>query len=247
MAQVGTYQSRYHNTTFSGSMPDVDVFRRSRQRSFEWYDDNYLALLPKDKAAAILDIGCGLGEFLLYAKTRGYTNLTGVDISAHQLAFCRELVGCETVLIDDLSGYLDAHQGQFAAAYLGDVIEHFPKADLFGTLDAIRRVLRPGGFLLIRTNNAAGLAGTYSRYTSLTHELAFNDRTMKKALDVAGFSRIEVFGERIAVRWRPKLLLWLLLRRLWFGLLKAGYMIELGVDGPRVLSRFILARAYREV
>ena len=45
-----------------------------------YYDDNYKAFLPEDRNAAILDIGCGPGDFVRYLHGLGYRNITAVDI-----------------------------------------------------------------------------------------------------------------------------------------------------------------------
>lgn len=239
------YLHRYHNTNFTGSLPSLEEFMRVRGRGFEWFEDNYAPLLPADKNATILDIGCGMGEFLLFLKQRGYQNIEGVDISAHLIEYCRQLVGCTATQIVELRSFLDARPGTYDLIYLGDVIEHFPKTELLPNLAAIRDALRPGGSLLQRTNNAAGLAGSYMRYTSLTHEFCFNDRAMRKVLETAGFKPVRVFAERLKMRWRPKYIAWLLFRRAWYAALNLGYLAELGSDRPRVVTRLLLAQAFK--
>lgn len=240
------YLHRYHNTDFSGALPPLHTFREAKRRGLEWLADNYGTLLPSDRNARVLDIGCGMGELLFFLKERGYARLEGVDVSAHLVEYCRQLVGCTVHCTGDLEGFLGARQGQFDMIYLGDVIEHFPKPALFPILDGIRQALRPGGFLLVRTNNAAGVAGMYLRYTSLTHELCFNERSLRKVLETAGFKTIKVFGERIGFRWRPRLIVWLLLRKIWYVFLKGVYTIEIGTDRPQVLTRLLLARGCRD-
>ena len=151
------YLHRYHNTNFRGSLPSLEDFMRVRGRGFEWFEDNYAPLLPADKNAAVLDIGCGMGEFLLFLKQRGHHNIEGVDISGHLIEYCRQLVGCPATQIAELRGFLETRRGRYDLIYLGDVIEHLPKPELLLNLEAIRNALCPGGFLLVRTNNAAGL------------------------------------------------------------------------------------------
>ena len=41
---------------------------------------------PPDKDAAILDIGCGHGAILSFARQAGYHNTVGIDWSASQVA-----------------------------------------------------------------------------------------------------------------------------------------------------------------
>ena len=48
--------------------------------SFHIFNANYLKFLPVDKTARILDIGCGIGHFLAYVKSKNYNNFLGVDI-----------------------------------------------------------------------------------------------------------------------------------------------------------------------
>lgn len=240
------YLHQYHNTDFVGALPPLHNFREVKRRGLEWFEDNYGPLLPSDLNAQVLDIGCGMGELLFFLKERRYSRIEGIDISDHLVEYCRQLVGCTVHCISDLEKFLQTRQGQYDMIYLGDVIEHFPKPGLFPILDAIGRSLRPGGFLLIRTTNAAGIAGMYLRYTSLTHELCFNERSLRKVLETAGFKKIKVFGERIAFRWRPRLIVWLLLRKIWYAFLKGIYTIEIGTDRPRVLTRVLLAQGVRE-
>jgi 2-polyprenyl-3-methyl-5-hydroxy-6-metoxy-1,4-benzoquinol methylase len=237
------YVREYHNTEFRNALPTPEAFRRQHAVNMRWFDDNYLALLPADRAARILDVGCGRGEFLFWLKERGFHGIEGVDISEHIAAYCREVVGCEVAQSGDIETFLTDRR--YDVIHLGDVIEHFPKTSLFSILRAIRGALRPGGFLLVRTPNAVGLAGLYMRYNSLTHELIFNDRTIKKAFQAGGFDRIDVQGERFGWRLRPRFLAWMLLRALWFRLMRLIYVIELGVEAPKVLTRNLIARGWK--
>src|SRR5439155_26972464 len=44
-----------------------------------------LPLLPADKQARILDLGCGYGEFLCFLQKEGYQNAAGIDLNRRQL------------------------------------------------------------------------------------------------------------------------------------------------------------------
>jgi hypothetical protein len=83
------------------------------------------------------------------------------------------------------------------------------------------------------------------RYNSLTHELIFNDRTIKKAFSAGGFERIDVTGERFGWRVRPRFLAWMFLRAIWFRLMRLIYVIELGAEAPRILTRNLIARGWK--
>src|ERR1700730_7766035 len=58
--------------------------------SYAWWDHKYLPLLDDlDRAAPILEIGCGDGGLLAYLGRRGFSHATGIDISAEQVEVAR--------------------------------------------------------------------------------------------------------------------------------------------------------------
>ena len=62
--------------------------------------------LPEDKGAAILDVGCGRGEFLRFLQVEGYVNCEGIDLAEEQVEQSKRWnlpVRCEDAL-DYLKG-----------------------------------------------------------------------------------------------------------------------------------------------
>ena len=123
--------SRFNNGPATATFPD--------------YDLNIKALLPPDRAASILDFGCGMGQCLAYLQARGYQNVTGIDISRSQIAYCHSLGLPNAQHVEDSVAFLLAHPGQFRAIISFDVIEHLPKSSLIEVLQAIHTALEPGG------------------------------------------------------------------------------------------------------
>src|SRR4051812_37311495 len=82
-------QERYVSTHFgeirSVNADDLESFARHYRRV-------YAPLLPADKNAKILDIGCGLGHFLYFLKSEGYVNHWGIDLGSEQIHQCREKI-----------------------------------------------------------------------------------------------------------------------------------------------------------
>jgi len=111
-----------------------------------------LALMPETlQGAAVLDVGCGSGRYLLHALRRGAARATGVDLSAPMLARAgTELARWQAAAdIDLVQGSLDALPLPDACADLtlcGLVVGHL--ADLRQSLAELCRVTRPGGTLL---------------------------------------------------------------------------------------------------
>ena len=66
-------------------------------------------LLP-DKAAPVLDIGCGMGFAIMAMQRRGYTNIRGVDRDPSQVQACIAR-GLDVDRTEDLLGWLGRREG----------------------------------------------------------------------------------------------------------------------------------------
>jgi SAM-dependent methyltransferase len=110
------------------------------------------ALLGGRLHGSLLDAGCGTGGFLAWAEARGtLSRLAGVDISAEAIELAREVVPSAELRVAPLDR-LPFGDGEFDLAVSHDVLQHVPEAALDAGLRELRRVVRPGGALLVRTN-----------------------------------------------------------------------------------------------
>ena len=151
----------------------------------------------------LLDVGAGLGTFLRLARDRGW-DAAGVEISGFAAAHIRERHGIE-VFEGDL-GALGAPDGSFDLVTFWDSIEHVERPG--ENLARAWRLLRPGGMLLLTTDNfdclIADLAAALYRLSrgALTYpvERLFIDRnasyftaaTISRLVREAGFERLAV-------------------------------------------------------
>ncbi|GII95152.1 class I SAM-dependent methyltransferase [Sinosporangium siamense] len=101
--------------------------------------------------AKILDVGCGAGHYTAELLDRG-AEVVGVDGSAALIRHARARTGGRADLrLHDLEEPLDLPDGAFDGALCALVLHHITRrAQLLGEL---RRVLRPGGWLLISTTH----------------------------------------------------------------------------------------------
>ena len=90
---------------------------------------------PPDKDAAILDVGCGHGAMLYFARQAGYHNTAGIDCSAAQVAEAGRR-GITGIIEGDVLQVLDTFPAESQDVVIAlDVIEHFTKDELLGCLD----------------------------------------------------------------------------------------------------------------
>src|SRR4051794_30806422 len=74
------------------------------------FDRHWGRLLPSDRQAPMLDVGCGSGGMVWWLQQRGYANAAGIDISPEQVAVARAL-GVAGVEQADLRDHLRRHPG----------------------------------------------------------------------------------------------------------------------------------------
>ncbi|HEU4566251.1 MAG TPA: class I SAM-dependent methyltransferase [Gemmatimonadaceae bacterium] len=100
---------------------------------------------PRD--AAIVDLFCGRGNGLHALSRLGFSNLTGVDLSPTLAA---QYAGPARIVVDDCRR-LPFPSDSFDIAIVQGGLHHLPVLpdDLDQTLGQIRRVLRPGGRLIV--------------------------------------------------------------------------------------------------
>lgn len=97
-----------------------------------------------------LDVGCGRGYLLDLLADRGLTGLHGVDVFDDVRS---ERWAYSTA---DVTGRLPFPDAAFECVVAGEIIEHVPDPD--GLLRELRRVLRPGGTLVVSTPNMVSWA-----------------------------------------------------------------------------------------
>ena len=197
---------------------------------------------PPDRAARIIDLGCGSGLLLHLAKEAGYTRLEGIDVSPEQVSAAHAL-GLPWVREGDvLESLRQAPDATYDATVSFDVLEHYTKDELLPIVDEVRRVLKPGGRWIIHVPNAQSPFGMSIRYGDFTHEQAFTPNSLTQVLSASGFASVECFedtpvphGLKSAGRW----VVWKGVK----GVLRLWHAAETGEYGPMIVSRNMLAVA----
>lgn len=181
------------------------------------YDRVWSALLPADRSARILDVGCGSGSLVWWLQRRGYREAAGIDVSAEQIEVARRL-GVANVEAADLREYLGSRRATFDRLILRDVLEHFPRERILEVLDLCRCALRPDGRLVLQVPNAEAPLWGRIRYGDFTHEIAFTEGSLRQLLGVAGYDRLSFHPAGPVLHGPkdlPRHLLWLVLERMY--------------------------------
>lgn len=145
----------------------------------------------------MLDVGCGEGAFGGLFVGRGF-QVHGVDITHERVALARSR-GLLALVHDVAASPLPYRGEVFDVVFAGEVIEHL--VDTTGFLLDLRRVLKPGGVLVLTTPNLASfenrvrlLLGLYPRWVEYRlegghgHVRAYTARTLLRHLADTGFA-----------------------------------------------------------
>ncbi len=175
------------------------------------YEQLLAPCLPADRAAPVLDVGCGMGFALDTLRALGYTALTGVDTDPGQVAAARRL-HLPAELVDDSRRWLEAHPATFELILATDVIEHVPVPEQLAFVRALAAALRPCGTLLCRVPNASSALAAHWRYSDWTHHNSFTTHSLDFLLHNGGFRDIRVMAGDVV---RPPRWWWCRPNRAW--------------------------------
>lgn len=121
---------------------------------------------------SILDVGCGLGDFLHECQKHGWT-CQGVEINAFAADYGRRVYGLDIVSqsIFDFS----ADEAVYDCITLWGVLEHFTRP--MAVLEKLLRLLRPSGLLLVEVPNGDSfLVRYFERYGGHIDRIIEGDR-----------------------------------------------------------------------
>ncbi|MBL8899736.1 MAG: class I SAM-dependent methyltransferase [Planctomycetes bacterium] len=147
---------------------------------------------PRGAAIEVLDVGCGVGGFLVAARALGHRAL-GVEVSQVAARHAREALG-----LDVRTGSLElcASLGErFALVRANALLEHLPRP--LEALHALRQAVAPGGVLFGLTLNLDSWtferARERWRYLGMGGHVSFFDpRNLRALLERAGFREVAV-------------------------------------------------------
>ena len=116
---------------------------------------DFLVPHPGDK---VLDVGCGLGYFVELFNRHG-ARCTGIDIDDLCLDYCRANIMGEYAKVDLTKPPYPFPGDSFHKVICSEVLEHIKENKVI--LWELRRVMKPGGVLVVSTPCLDGVFGTF--------------------------------------------------------------------------------------
>jgi ubiquinone/menaquinone biosynthesis C-methylase UbiE len=141
--------------------------------------------------APVLDLGCGPGQVAAYLTARGVP-VVGVDLSPRMLRLATGRAAAGFVCADLRPLPVPARSVSAAVAFYS--LQHLPRHELGTALDEVRRVLGPGGTLVVAAHLGVGeivtdqlldhhfepMGGTFYREDELRAALADRSFTVEQ-------------------------------------------------------------------
>jgi len=213
--------------------------------------------LEASERGRLLDVGCGNGSFLVQMKQLGW-EVTGIEPDGEAASFSRKNYG-----LDVFKGPLEEAKypnEHFDTITMNHVIEHV--LDPISLLKECRRILRPGGKLIVITPNIDSLGQRIFREAWLhwdppRHLFLFSSETLGETARRAGLVNQELRTTMKGARsmWAASSLI----RRdgvlpggslkgtsLWMKMQELGFLIrEYGFCGPQEKGEEIVMMAWR--
>jgi SAM-dependent methyltransferase len=157
--------------------------------------------LKADERGRLLDVGCGNGQFLAQMQKLGW-EVMGVELDPEAVRIAEERFGLRV-----FQGTLEEARlpdGSFDTVTMNHVIEHVPNP--IGLLAECRRILRPGGKLVVVTPNIESLGHRLFReaWRGLEvprHLYIFSPRALQECAERAGLKVLKLWTTARSALW----------------------------------------------
>lgn len=147
----------YYQYAENLKLSDLDNINESSYKMFEKEVD-HIVQFDKDRERA-LDIGSGMGTFLLAAKKYYPGNAVGLDMSTKMAEFVESNIGVK-VHIQQYEGFHPPEK--FSLIHMSHVLEHVPNPNQW--LQHTRNILTGKGILVINVPNKMGIGNRMQHF-----------------------------------------------------------------------------------
>jgi 2-polyprenyl-3-methyl-5-hydroxy-6-metoxy-1,4-benzoquinol methylase len=161
------------------------------------YHKAFFKYFPSNVRGKLLDVGCGDGRFLRYAKEQGF-EIGGIDFDKKSVENVKRNLGIDTVFamsLEEFYEYAKERGLKFDVITFFEVLEHQDKPREF--LEMVKGLLKEGGYIAGSVPNLERLFVEVEwKYTHIDHPphhfLRFSKSSLEKALNFSGLKDVEV-------------------------------------------------------
>lgn len=199
-------EKRFYVSEYFESDP-IEVWEVERNRIFK---HNLKTLERYKKTGRLLDLGCGMGQFLKMAKDNGW-DVIGIDISPSAIEYARRTFNIE--IIESSLKDANFEEDFFDVVSSWNTIDQL--CDPLGELKETYRILKSGGIVSIRVSNVKfhiffrniikfigkiNYIWVDTEKPPVFHNYMFSPKTITAMLKKAGFYNIAILNSRLSIR-----------------------------------------------
>lgn len=184
---------------------DASWFLDSGRRGFQSIVDTLKTNgVEASRLSDVLDFGCGCGRVTRYWQAFPDVRVHGADYNSRLIAWCGRHLPFGRFVVNQPAPPLPYPDASFDLAYALSVFTHLPEESQVAWIQELRRILRPGGLLLMTTHGDSygeklppALRQVYDR-----GELVVVDEDHLGTNFCNAFQPPAYVRERLAVDWR---------------------------------------------
>jgi SAM-dependent methyltransferase len=150
-----------------------------------------------NKKGRVLDVGCGVGNFLALAKEKGW-ECWGIDFDQDSIATAKKTFGLEHMEVSDLTTFIQNHPDErFDLVTFFDVFEHIDNHHEF--VAQVSSILNPGGYVAMAMPYRNGWKWLMPFDLPPRHLTHWDDTTLSNFWERKGFKTLHVqkFGSAL--------------------------------------------------
>ena len=202
--------------------------------------------MPADRNAAIIDVGCGNGDFVRFAHGLGYRDILALDIDRNALSLISELDGVVKMHAQADARFFNNIDKKFDLIILKQMIYYYDRGSVVSFLEAARDKLSEEGTLIVEIFNGGLLSGRYTEVKDPGIRTSYSELSLERLLVQCGYVVHEIFGFRQS-ELSFKTTLYQLIKNVAFSIWRALLILERGRDDelPRISAKTIIAIAKR--
>ncbi len=133
----------------------------------------------------VLDVGCGVGNFLAHAQSKGW-NCWGIDFDKDAIEAGKKTFGLANLFVSDIHEFRRVHSGkQFDLVTFFDVLEHIDDHERF--MEAVHSMVKDGGHIAMSMPHSAHAEFLMPTDVPPRHLTRWNEKSLTQFLNSHGF------------------------------------------------------------